>query len=152
MNTRTLTYSILMAAILLFCVVPMASALAGPSTTVDATIRITPNTLNIDSHGTVTAFITFPDEYDEIEVLPEFVTCEGNDMVKGIVVRGNGHDYLAKFNAEDFSELTPGDEVTLTVRGQAFFDDELIDFEGSDVIRVIENGKNGKLFQNKNNQ
>jgi len=141
MNTRALTYSIVMVAILLFCAVPMASALEGTPQPVDVTIKITPNTLNIDSHGTVTAFITFEEEFDEINVLPETITCEGNDMVKGIVVKGNGHDYLAKFNAEDFSELTPGDEVTLTVHGEVYLDGELRSFEGFDVVRVIENRK-----------
>ena len=142
MNTRALTYSIVMVAILLFCAVPMASALDGTSPPpMNVTIKITPNTLNIDSHGTVTAFITFEEEFDEINVLPETITCEGNDMVKGIVVKGNGHDYLAKFNAEDFSELTPGEEVTLTVHGEAYFDGELRSFEGFDVVRVIESRK-----------
>ena len=141
MNTRALTYSIVMVAILLLCAVPMASAISGTPPPVDVTIKITPNTLNIDSHGTVTAFITFLEECDEMNVLPETVTCEENSMVKGIVVKGNGHDYLAKFNTEDFSELTPGDEVTLTVRGQAYCDGELRSFEGFDVVRVIESRK-----------
>lgn len=141
MNTKRLIYGTFMAAVLLLCVVPMASALAGTPPTVDATIKINPNTLNIGASGTVTAFITFPDEYDAFEVLPETVTCEGNSMVKGLALKGNSFHYQAKFDMADFSERTPGDDVVLTVRGKAYFNGIVYNFEGFDVIRVIDNRK-----------
>lgn len=105
---------------------------------VEAGVRIEPETLNLNSKGKFTAFITLPEPYDVADVDVSTVECEGAPAIEGKIIHGK--DTLrVKFNREDLrDDLPTGDNVTMTVTG-ALTDETL--FEGSDTIRVIAKGK-----------
>jgi hypothetical protein len=111
---------------------PLGSKLAEPGESISVTIK--PETLNLASKGKFTAFIQFPEGFDVSQIHLSTVSCEGAPAVKGIAV---GNVYLAKFNRRALANVATGN-VTLTVTGE--FKDGT-PFEGSDVIRVIDQGK-----------
>jgi hypothetical protein len=111
---------------------PLGSKLAEPGKSVSVTIK--PETLNLASKGKFTAFIQFPEGFDVSQINLSTVSCEGAPAVKGIVA---GNVYIAKFNRQALANVLTGN-VTLTVTGE--FKDGA-PFEGSDVIRVIDRGK-----------
>ena len=102
-------------------------------------VTIKPETLNLNK-GLFTAFITLPEGYDVANINISTVVCEGAHAV-------NGHDaddgkYIAKFDREDLRGVLPtGDAFELTVTGKVFYNGGEADFEASDTIRVIDNGK-----------
>lgn len=110
---------------------------------IEATVRIEPETLNLKSKGKFTAFITLPEGYDAAGIEVSTVVCEGAPAVQG-KVKGNG-EYIAKFNVQDLVGVEPGDEVMMTVAGKVKQGEYLIDFEGTDTIRVIEQGGKKEL-------
>jgi len=55
--------------------------------------------------------------------------------VRGMV---DGDTFIAKFNRQDLVDVMTGDTVELTVTGDLF---DGTPFEGSDTIRVIDQGK-----------
>ena len=101
---------------------------------IPADVRIEPETLNLNSSGKFTAFITLPEGCDVADINISTVECEGAPAIEGSIIHGK--DTLrVKFNREDLREDLPtGDAVELTVTG------ELTDgtpFKGSDTICVI---------------
>jgi len=99
-----------------------------------ATVRIEPETLNLDSKGEFTAFIRLPGNHSVADIEVAAVECGGAVAVKA--TRAND-TLIVKFNRQDLKDLTPGDEVELTVTG------ELADgrhFLGTDTVRVIDKG------------
>lgn len=111
---------------------------------IPATVRIEPETLNLASKGEFTAFITLPEGYDVANIDVSTVVCEGAPAVKGMVSEEDKGTYIAKFNRQDLVNMPTGDVVTLRVTGKVYFSGILIDFEGSDTIRVIDKGKGKK--------
>lgn len=99
---------------------------------IPATIRIEPETLNLNSKGVFTAFITLPEEFNVADIDLDTVECEGAPAVRGRVA--DGHTFIAKFNSQDLVDVPTGDEVTLTVTGEVAG----TPFVGSDNIRVID--------------
>jgi len=110
---------------------------------IPATIRIEPETLNLASKGVFTAFITLPESYDVANIDVSTAVCEVATAVKGMISEVDKGTYIAKFNREDLVNVPTGDAVTLRVIGKVFYNSGLADFEGSDTIRVINQG-NGK--------
>jgi hypothetical protein len=101
---------------------------------ISADVTIKPETLNLNSKGKFTAFITLPDCYDVADIDVSTVKCECAPAIDGTAA--DDKMYVAKFDRKDLKAcgVGPGDEVELTVTG------ELTDgtaFEGSDTIRVI---------------
>ena len=102
---------------------------------ITATVRIEPETLNLNSKGVLTAFITLPEGLNVADIDLDTVECEGAPAVRGHVA--GGHTFIAKFNRQDLVDVPTGDEVTLTVTGKLVTGTP---FAGSDTIRVIDKG------------
>ena len=108
---------------------------------IEATIIIKPETFNLNDKGKFTAFITLPDGYSVGNIEVSTVICEGAPAVKGIVDTDEDR-YLAKFEREDLrADLPLGDEVSMTVTGKVLYSGGYADFEGVDLISVIDEGK-----------
>lgn len=111
-----------------------------PSMDNETKVRIEPRTLNLASKGKFTAFISLAEGYDVADLNISTLECEGAHALKG-EVKKNGNVLQVKFNRQDLVNVSPGKAVRLTVTGM--FNDGVTKFEGSDVIRVINNA-NGK--------
>jgi len=94
------------------------------------TIEIKPETLNLGSKGVFTAFII-----NVTDINISTVECEGAPAVRGMVADDK---YIAKFNRQNLTNVSKGDNVTLTVTGKL---KDGTPFEGNDTIRVIDKGK-----------
>jgi hypothetical protein len=103
---------------------------------IEPTIRIEPETLNLNSKGQFTAFIKLPDGFDLNNIDISTLVCEGAPALDGNVADNN--HLLVKFDRVDLVGVEPGDEVTFTVEGY-FYDGT--PFVGWDMIRVIDNRK-----------
>nr|QNO56557.1 hypothetical protein IDNIJKHG_00015 [Methanosarcinales archaeon ANME-1 ERB7] len=108
-----------------------------PPTVIPANIVIKPETLNLNSTGVFTAFITLPEGYNIIDIDISTVICEGALAVKGMVA--DDKKYIAKFDREDLVDVEPGDSVTIAVTGTLY---AKTPFAGNDTITVIAEGKN----------
>jgi PKD repeat protein len=105
--------------------------------TVQAGVRIEPETLNLKSKGTFTAFITLPTGYDVNNIDLASLVCEGAHAKSGHATGEGSNMYIAKFNRQDLTGVFLGDAVTFIVTGNVITNGDSIDFEGSDTIRVI---------------
>jgi hypothetical protein len=77
------------------------------------TVKIEPETLNLKSKGVFTATISVPKGYDIHDWNIQGVSCEGAQAVSGTIA---GNTYIAKFNRQDLTGVSPGDAVTLEVK------------------------------------
>jgi hypothetical protein len=108
--------------------------------TIQAHVRIEPETLKLGSGGTFTAFVTLLHQGDWRVTS---AVCEGAPAVK---LTRHGHGYKATFNKQDLKSITVGDAVMFTVtlfaeqqgRHCGHRDKDEIAFEGSDTVRVVE--------------
>ena len=99
---------------------------------VDAGIEIAPDTLNLNSKGVFTAYITLPESYNVADIDISTVTCGGASAIRGVI---DNDVLIAKFNRQGLTDVKTGESVALTVSGN------LLDgtpFEGSDTIRIID--------------
>lgn len=111
---------------------------------IEAGVKIDPDTLNLSSKGEwITCYIWLPDEYNVTDVNSASVVLEDKIEAAWIWFDEQTQVVMVKFSRSDVQEMfvESGElgEVELTVRG------ELIDgnpFEGMDIIRVIDKGKN----------
>jgi len=110
---------------------------------IPAKVRIEPETLNLASQGTFNAFIQLPEGYDVADIDASTVVCEGAPAIKGMISEKDKGTYTAKFNRQDLVDVSIGDAVTLRVTGKVLYNGSPLDFEGSDTIRVVDEG-NGK--------
>jgi PKD repeat protein len=106
-----------------------------------ADIRIEPETLNMNSHGVFTAFITLPATYSVTDINADSLFCEGAHAKSGKVINTRKNEYMAKFERQDLKGISPGDAVTFIVTGKFITDGNAVDFQGSDTIRVINSEK-----------
>jgi len=135
-----------------------------------ATIDFDPNTLNKKEKKNnkdqwVTVYIELPEGYDVWQVdgstallndtVPAYLGKQGWAKAESNDSNIMDHDgdgileRMVKFDKTAVKEILPvGDEVTVTVTGGVEYDNgndiALADFEGQDVIRVIDNGKGPK--------
>ena len=114
-------------------------------TTIEGTVDIDPDTLNLQSKGNwITCYIELPEGYDVAHIdigsilLNGVVPAENKPTEIGDYDDDGLPDLMVKFDRSDVCEiLDPGDEVEITVTG------ELTDetpCQGSDTIRVIDKG------------
>jgi hypothetical protein len=96
-----------------------------------ASLRIEPETINLQSHGRFTAFITLPPGYSHNSINTSTVCCHGAYAVSG---HATPNFFIAKFNVQDLVGVMPGTKVEFIVTGQLF---DGTDFIGYDTVRVI---------------
>ncbi len=102
--------------------------------TIDASIEIHPETLNLKSKGRwVTCIIKLPDYLSESDIDPSTVMLEG--MILAEKPQLTGDSLNVKFGRAELEEiLTEGDDIILTVTGQLR---DGMPFKGTDTIRAI---------------
>lgn len=102
--------------------------------TIDATITIHPETLNLKSKGRwVTCIIELPEYLDEGDIDPSTVLLEGSIRAENPVL--TGHSLNVKFDRSDLEDLlTSGKDIVLTVTGKLW--DGMV-FKGTDTIDAI---------------
>ncbi|VVB86065.1 Uncharacterised protein [uncultured archaeon] len=113
-------------------------------TEVNATVKISPRTLNLKSKGKFTAFISLPSGFNVTDIIPGTVMCDGAQAVNSKFSEKN-RTLIVKFNRQDLVNVPTGNAVTLTVTGKISSNGTLLDFQGSDKVRVINNGKSKEL-------
>ena len=112
---------------------------------VDLTIR--PNTLNLNSKGVFTVFVTlnggdslFPfDRHSKphVDFASSSLTCGGAEMISAGVSNKDGGTLIAKFHRQDLENVTSGPGVQINCSGTLSVNGESVDVAGSDTIRVI---------------
>jgi|LGVF01.1.fsa_nt_gb outer membrane protein assembly factor BamB len=107
--------------------------------TLPATVRIEPETLNMNASGVFTAFITLPEGYDVADIVVSTVECEGAPALSATISAAGNGTLVVKFDRADLREDLPAGEVEMTVTGKLT---DGTKFEGSDTVRVIAKGKN----------
>ena len=101
---------------------------------IPANVRIEPETLNLNSSGVFTAFVTLPEPYDVRGIDMDTVYCEDAYMLRDTIAAVNNGTLIAKFDRNDLrADLPTGDNVTMTVTG-ALTDGT--PFKGSDTVEV----------------
>lgn len=103
-----------------------------------ADVEIKPETLNLASKGTITAFISSEDfNVKDIIGSTVTITCDGCNTVHAVKWNKADKKFIAKFKTQDLQNVDTGDSVEFIITGKINNDM----FEGSDTIRVIEKGK-----------
>ena len=105
--------------------------------TVQVGVRIEPETINLKSKGTFTAFITLPTGYAMNNIDLNSLVCESAHAISGHATGEGSNMVIAKFDRQDLSGIYPGDAVTFTVTGRITTNGDSTDFQGSDFVRVI---------------
>ncbi len=110
-----------------------------PGNELNADVEIKPETLNLASKGTITAFIT-SEEFNVKEIIGNTVriTCDGCNRAHAVKWNDADNKFIAKFKTQDLKNLATGDSVKLIVTGKLKNGSM---FEGSDTIKVIDQGK-----------
>ena len=119
-----------------------------------ADLKIKPTTLNIDSKGVFTVFITMnmPKSADaeaakpRIDFAASTLTCSEAVLIRATTSNKDGGTVMAKFYREDLRNVTNGTGVMINCSGTLAVDGESIYVEGSDTIRVIEKKGLDKFF------
>ena len=108
-------------------------------------VNIVPETINLKTKGMFLAFITLPKPYNASNVQIDTVYCEGAKAIS--VTEPPHHGRLFRhakfpqtfgviFRTADLQNVKTGNKVKFTVIGQVEYNGELIDFSGSDTVRV----------------
>jgi hypothetical protein len=101
-------------------------------------IKIVPDTLNLGCRGGVfVAFVQLPKEYTANEVIKKSITCGGAPAERIIKCKWFPHSFGVIFNRNKLKNVPEGDKVTLTLTGQLKHAGQVLDFEGSDTVRIL---------------
>lgn len=102
--------------------------------TIEATIEIHPETLNLKSKGKwVSCIIKLPDYLDESDIDPDTLRLEGTITAEKTILTGTSLN--VKFDrSELIALLTSGEDIVLTVTGQLW---DGMPFTGTDTIDAI---------------
>jgi uncharacterized repeat protein (TIGR01451 family) len=111
-----------------------------------ANLVIRPNTLNLNSKGVFTVYISLtqagfkPAEESKkprLDYANSSLTCSGADMVRASVSDKDGGTLIAKFHRYDLEKVTTGDGVIINCSGTLKVGDQSVTVVGNDTIRVI---------------
>ncbi len=110
-----------------------------------ADLKIKPTTLNVNSKGVFTVFVTLntsestKDEAakPKIDFARSSLTCSEAELIRASVSNKDGGTLIAKFYRQDLLNVTNGTGVRVNCSGTLSIDDESIYVEGSDTIRVM---------------
>jgi hypothetical protein len=102
-----------------------------PGTNMANTVKIEPDTLNLNSNGVFTVFVAFAPGYDPNNIVANSLRCYGATGTN-VKVSG-GWEIQVKFSRQDVEAVPTGDHVLILVTG-AFKDGTT--FQGWDYIRV----------------
>jgi VCBS repeat-containing protein len=100
-------------------------------------VNIVPGMINLKSRGVFIAFIKLPQTYNANNVQVETVFCEGAPAIRLIRYGKFPHAFGAIFRTENLQDVKPGNKVSFTVTGKVEYNGELLDFSGSDTVRVF---------------
>jgi hypothetical protein len=113
---------------------------------VSANLVIRPTTLNLNSKGLFTVYISLTgagyksldgSKKPRVDYANSSLTCSGADMVRASVSNKDGGTLIAKFHRYDLENVTPGNGVIINCSGTLKVDDAIVTVEGNDTIRVI---------------
>lgn len=113
---------------------------------VSANLVIRPTTLNLNSKGVFTVYISLTgagfkssegSKKPRIDYANSSLTCSGADMVRASVSNKDDGTLIAKFHRNDLENVTPGNGVIINCSGILKVDDMIVAVEGNDTIRVI---------------
>ncbi|HSQ92697.1 MAG TPA: DUF11 domain-containing protein, partial [Methanoregula sp.] len=108
---------------------------------VSGNISIRPATLNLNSRGVFTVFVTLDGGNStgkpRIDFSDSSLVCDGAEMIRAGVSNKAGGTLVAKFHRQDLENVTNGTGVLITCSGLISVNGELVVVEGSDTIRVI---------------
>ena len=110
-----------------------------------ADLKIRPATLNINSKGVFTVYVTLnPSKSTEgekakptIDFARSTLTCSEAELIRASVSNKEGGTMIAKFYRQDLLNVTNGTGVRINCSGILSVDGDSIYVEGSDTIRVI---------------
>ncbi|MFZ3384203.1 MAG: hypothetical protein WA144_09780 [Candidatus Methanoperedens sp.] len=102
---------------------------------IKAKVDIKPETINLESKGKFTAFITLPEDLDVRDIDIGTVLIEGAHVVNSSISNENGGTLIAKFNIQDLENVPTGNSVLFNVTGKV----NGMSFEGNDRVKVIDN-------------
>jgi hypothetical protein len=123
------------------------AAVVIPDQPLSVNLAIRPNTLNLNSKGVFTVFVTlnggsslFPFDgrsKPRIDFDNSSLTCSGAEMISAGVSNKDGGILIAKFYRQDLENVTSGPGVQINCSGTLSVNGKSVDVEGSDTIRVI---------------
>jgi len=110
-----------------------------------ADLKIKPTTLNVNSKGVFTVFVTLNTSGStqgeaakpKIDFARSSLTCSGAELIRTSVSNKDGGTLIAKFYRQDLQNVTNGTGVMVNCSGSLSVDGENIYVEGSDTISVI---------------
>ena len=110
-----------------------------------ADLKIKPTTLNVNSKGVFTVFVTLNTSGStkdaaakpRIDFARSTLTCSEAELIRASVSNKDGGTLIAKFYRQDLQNVTNGTGVMVNCSGTLSVNGESIYVEGSDTIRVI---------------
>jgi hypothetical protein len=118
-----------------------------PDQPLSVSLAIRPGTLNLNSKGVFTVFVTlnggnslFPSDAHNkprADFANSSLACSGAEMISAGVSNKDGGTLIAKFHRQDLENVTSGDGVQINCSGTISVSGKSFDVEGSDTIRVV---------------
>jgi uncharacterized repeat protein (TIGR01451 family) len=111
-----------------------------------ANLVIRPTTLDINSKGVFTVYITLTGvtfntaeggKKPRVDYANSTLTCGGADMIRASVSAKDGGTLIAKFHRSDLENVTPGEGGKINCSGALVVNGNTVNVQGNDTIRVI---------------
>lgn len=110
---------------------------SAPGENIKAKVDIKPETINLASKGTFTAFINLDEEYDVRDINISTLDIMGAHAVSSKISNEDDGTLIAKFNRQDLKNVQTGNAVVFTLKGKV----DGSEFVAYDTVKVINNGK-----------
>jgi TolB protein len=107
-------------------------------------VKILPRTINLASKGRFIAFVKLPNKYNVAGVDTKSIFCEGAPAERVIKSKKFPHVMGVIFQKSKLKNVPIGDQSKLTIIGKLNQGGQLVEFKGSDTIKVINNKANVK--------